>query len=139
VERVRPQLTGHARLVATCDLAVARAHIRGNHSAETTLREIEPAADRGGPSLTLRTRLRIALLGGGRDRERLAHECAAALALEGDAVATLAALIDTTLLLRAAVPALVGPELLDEATHAARQLGNAAAETALRVHQIGAS
>ncbi len=79
----------------------------------------------------IRLRLHLALMGSPGNHRQLAQECANALTLEGEPVADLATLIDTTLLLRRAHPQLMGPELLDEAVRATRQLGNKVLEREL--------
>ncbi len=122
LERALPGLPNDERPRAHCDLAVARALSRGKAAAATALRELDRTPDVADLPLLIRTRLRLTLLGAPGDRDRLAHDCVAALTLEGEPIADLAALIETTVLLLDAQPTLVGPELLDEAAAAARRL-----------------
>jgi hypothetical protein len=122
LERALPQLPNDERLRAHCDLVVAHALSGGKAATTTALRELDQTPDVADLALLLRTRLRLTLLDAPGDGDRLAHDCVAALTLEGEPVADLAALIETTLLVLDAQPALVGPELLDEAAAAARRL-----------------
>lgn len=85
--------------------------------------EVEP--------LVRRTRLRLMLLAGDGDPERQARDCVSGLLLEHGAVADLAALVDTTLLLRQALPSRVDPTLVAEARRAVHRLGNTAAKAQL--------
>jgi tetratricopeptide (TPR) repeat protein len=124
-----PGMPADERLAATCDLLIARAAIGAEPLTKAALEEREQTC--AGSALVLRTRLRIALLGGPGYPEQLAHACAAALTLEAGTLSDLAALIETTILMRRALPALAGPALLEEAVSAARRLGNASAEAAL--------
>jgi len=140
LERALPRLTGHEEVVAACDLTLTPLLI-GRHAAPKPMldqRERVPETPEL-KSLVLRTRLRRALLRGVGDLESLARECASALVLEGDGVADLAALVDTTLLLHQALPARCDPTLLAEAKCAARRLGNVAAEARLLSHEGGAA
>ena len=133
LERALARLGDQERPVAACDLAYTQGLLGDQGRAHLSLSEAQAAADTRElrPPL-LRTRVRLAVLIRGTDVERIASRCASSLVLEGDAVADLAALIDTTLLLRCALRRRVGPCLIAEATRAAHRLGNAGANRKLR-------
>ncbi len=135
LEHALPRLTGHDRPVATCDLAYVQALVGDPKRAERTLRLEEPAAEL--PELRamlLRTKLRMAVLKGETDLETLAGQCASSLLLEGEPVADLAALVETTLLLNNVLPHRAGASLIMDAKHAANRLENAAAQARLDNH-----
>ena len=65
------------------------------------------------------------------DAGQLAMQCASALVLERSPISDLAALIDTALLIRHALPNHIDPHLIAKARRAAHTLGNHAAEANL--------
>jgi len=124
IDRALPRLREGERLQAQCDVAVARA-TAGREEATVAVRRLERAAGTNELAALLhRTRLRLVLLGAPGDRQQLSRQCAAALDLEGDPVADLSALIETTLLLLRSDPSVVGRELLNEAARTAARLGS---------------
>lgn len=128
LERALPRLRPEARVAAACDLAVARIASGDRVGARATLAAIEQSGDAGesDPHL-LRARLRLALLDSTNDVDRLARAAASAVVFEGEAVADLATLVETTLLLREAAPDAVHEALFAEARRAAQRVGSATA------------
>jgi tetratricopeptide (TPR) repeat protein len=127
-----PRLENEERVAASCDLAYAQA-LSGDHTgAQATLIDLEADAHaKDERSLLDRTHLRLALRRRESDVGGVAHRCASSLLLEGSAVTDLAALVDTTIVLRRALPTRVDPSLVAEAIRAADQLGNQRAKAAL--------
>ena len=123
LQRALPGLPAHERLSARCDLALAHARSGGRAAITSALRDLEDAGDAAHLVPVLQARLRLALLGAPAPRDRVAQQCVDALVLEDEPVANLAAIVETTVLLLEAQPALTGPELLGEAAKAVRRLG----------------
>lgn len=135
LEEALVHLSGHERLAAVGDLAVAR-QLGGDGSGAAAMlglsrNDPDSAPEVESTPIGLRTRLRLGLLADASDLVERGRQAASAVVLSGEAAEDHAILLETTLLLRAACPERIDPRLMSEARRAARRLGNASAETAL--------
>ena len=125
LERARSSLSENERVILDCDLAYVLMLLGDRKRAQMVFERIEHLeADSQLRSFICRTRLRLAILSGVTNLLPLAMGCVNSLVLENDILIDLAALIETTLLLRNTSPNSLDPILVAESVQAAHRIGN---------------